>query len=146
MKFKGFFILSLMLLLNCSKKDQGSDLIKLKEKALNSRKEITNAWQIDSTGCEGIREKILENESFLFDSIIGLRTDQISMHFGKANFIDNKTNRMFYFIECKYAPAYFNQPDNEGKLTKRIINTESQTFFLEFNTDSIIIDRGLIVP
>ncbi|KAA9345796.1 hypothetical protein [Adhaeribacter soli] len=146
MKFKGFFILSLVLLVNCSKKDSGSDLINLKEKALNSRRKITQAWQNDSIGCAGIRGEILENESFPFDSIIGLRTNQISMNFGKPNFMDNKRNRMFYFIDCKYAPPYFNLADNEGKLTKRIINTEAQVFYLEFDTDSIIIDKGGMVP
>ncbi|HNX66218.1 MAG TPA: hypothetical protein PKH02_05010 [Bacteroidales bacterium] len=114
---------------------------------LNELKGISTNWKRDSIGCNNLRKQILKENKLKYDFLNGLDKRTALDYLGRPNFerkfIDR--DKFYYCISCKYAPPVKSQ-DKESVDTIRIINTEVELFFIDFNSDSIIINSGLIIP
>ena len=68
----------------------------------------------------------------------------VSLLFGLM-FINSGLNKFFYYISCKYAPPIKNLTNSEVD-TVKIINTDAEKLFIDFNSDSIITNSGVMLP
>jgi len=101
---------------------------------------ISRDWQQDSTGCDNIRSRIISEKSLTLDSLIGLKVKLICKYLGTPNFISciNSTHRLFYYVDCKYAPV--------PNIDKLGINNDAEKIYIEFGSDSIVKDCGGMKP
>ena len=115
------------------------------EKIITELKGISTDWKRDSIGCINLRKLILKENKLLYDSLNNLDIGIALDYLGQPNFERKfgSISKFYYCISCKYAPPvkYRNKSD-----TIKRISSEAEMFYIDFNSDSIIINSGLMIP
>lgn len=117
-----------------------------KKKEVIFERKIKKEWLIDSLGCEGKRNYIVENNFEKFKLFKNKEFLSFQNNFGKSNElkINKDGNKVFiYWIGCRFAP--------KPKLMSsckyvRKINPEIKILLVEVDTDDTIVSLSLIVP
>jgi len=134
-----------IILFSCNDLKRNSRLTN--EGMVTELKGISTDWKRDSIGCINLRKQILKENKLKYDSLNGLDKRTALDYLGRPNFerkfIDR--DKFYYCISCKYA-LHVKSQNKESVDTIRIINTEAELFYIDFNSDSIIVSSGLMIP